>query len=52
MVINPNREMGVDGCRRLQMYMGTKARGEERKGRLKRGERARSMREERKRSQK
>jgi hypothetical protein len=39
-VIKPNKDMGVEGCLRDQRYMGTKANGEERKGRLNSGERA------------
>ena len=38
MVMRPNRDIGVDGCLRDQTYIGTKARAEDRKGRLKRGD--------------
>jgi len=51
-VTRPKREMGVDGWRLDHKYIGTNARGEERNGRLTSGERARSIMEERSRSQK
>jgi hypothetical protein len=38
MVTIPNNDIGVDGCRLDHRYMGTNARGDERKGRLKRGD--------------
>lgn len=39
MVMSPNKEMGVEGCRLDHMYIGTKAREEERKGTLRSGAR-------------
>jgi hypothetical protein len=37
-VNKPNSDIGVDGCRRDHIYMGTKASEEERKGRLNKGD--------------
>lgn len=39
-VMSPNKDIGVEGWRRDHRYIGTNARGEERKGRLTSGERA------------
>jgi hypothetical protein len=45
-VNKPKRDIGVDGCRRDHMYMGTKASEEERKGRLNKGDMACSIKHE------
>jgi hypothetical protein len=39
-VNNPKSDIGVDGCRRDHIYMGTKASEEERNGRLNKGDMA------------
>lgn len=40
MVKRPKSEIGVEGCRRDQTYMGTNASGADKNGRLKRGDKA------------